>query len=148
MSAVWPRAYHIFRPMTGPMPFSGSVGYTDVTVVATSFMVKLALDAAKELEGKISTEVIDPRTLEPLDMEAIVASVKKTGRVVVVDEDTERCGVGAEIGMQIMEKAFDYLDAPIQRVCAANFPIAGGFMEEQVLPQPQQIVAAIEALVG
>lgn len=120
----------------------------DVTVVATSYMVKHALDVAKELEGKVSVEVVDPRTLEPLDIETIVASVIKTGRVVIVDEDTLRCSVSAEIGMQIMEKAFDSLDAPIQRVGAANLPIAGGLMEQYVLPQPKDIVAAIEAVIG
>ena len=118
----------------------------DVTVVATAFMVKLALDVAKEFEGRFSVEVVDPRTLEPLDMETILKSVMKTGRVVIVDEDTNRCGVGAEIGFQIMEKAFDYLDAPIQRVCAANMPIPGGFLEKNVLPQPPQIAAAIETV--
>ncbi|MHC4220393.1 MAG: alpha-ketoacid dehydrogenase subunit beta, partial [Planctomycetota bacterium] len=70
----------------------------DVTVVATSYMVTLALEAADGLERQdVSVEVIDPRTLEPLDIEAIIRSVRKTGRLVVVDEDTERCGVGAEI---------------------------------------------------
>jgi len=120
----------------------------DVTVVATSYMAKHALDVAKELEGKVSVEVVDPRTLEPLDIDTIVDSVKKTGRVVIVDEDTLRCSVSAEIGMQIMEKAFDSLDAPIQRVGAANLPIAGGFMEQYILPQPKDIVTAIEAVMG
>jgi len=120
----------------------------DVTVVATSYMVKLALDVANELEGRVSVEVVDPRTLEPLDIETILASVKKTGRVVIVDEDTKRCGVSTEIGMQIMENVFDYLDAPIRRVGAANLPIAGAYMEQYVLPQPKDIVAAIEAVMG
>jgi len=120
----------------------------DVTVVATSLMAQLALNVASELEGRVSVEVIDPRTLEPLDIDTIVNSVKKTGRVVIVDEDTKRCGVGAEIGMQIMENVFDSLDAPIQRVAAANLPIAGGYMEQYVLPQPKDIVAAIEAVMA
>jgi len=120
----------------------------DVTVVATSFMVQHALAVANELEGKVSVEVVDPRTLEPLDIDTIVKSVQKTGRVVIVDEDTLRCSVSAEIGMQIMEKAFDSLDAPIKRVGAANLPIAGGYMEQYVLPQPKDIVAAIEAVMG
>ncbi len=118
---------------------------SDVTVVATSYMVQMALQAAAELEGKVSVEVIDPRTLEPLDIDTIIKSVQKTGRAVVVDEDTRRGGVGAEIGMQIMERAFDSLDAPVQRVGAADMPIAGGYMEQYVLPQPKDIVAAIEA---
>jgi pyruvate dehydrogenase E1 component beta subunit len=121
---------------------------TDVTVVAVSNMVNYALAVADELEGRISVEVIDPRTLEPLDMETILKSVEKTGHVVVVDEDTERCGLPAEIGFQIQEKAFDSLDAPIKRVCAANYPIAGGHMEKHILPQPAQIKAAIEAVMA
>jgi len=120
----------------------------DITIVATSYMVKLALDVANELEGRISVEVVDPRTLEPLDIDTILASVRKTGRVVIVDEDTKRCGVGTEIAMQIMENAFDSLDAPIQRVGAANMPIPGGYMEQYVLPQPKDIVAAVEAVMG
>ena len=121
---------------------------TDVTVVATSYMVKLVLDVVSELEGKISVEVIDPRTLEPLDIDTIIKSVEKTGRVVIIDEDTSRCGVTAEIGMQIMEKAFDSLDASIQRVAAKNMPIAGAHMEQYVLPQPHDILAAIHAVTG
>ena len=121
---------------------------TDVTVVATGYMVKMALEVAKNLEGKISVELIDPRSLEPLDIKTILQSVKKTGRVVIVDEDTERCGPAAEMGMQIMEKGFDYLDAPIKRVCAANYPIAGGYMEELCLPQPVRIRAAIEEVMA
>ena len=120
----------------------------DITIVATSYMVKLALDVAQELEGQVSVEVVDPRTLEPLDIDTILASVRKTGRVVIVDEDTKRCGVGTEIAMQIMENAFDSLDAPIQRVGAANMPIPGGYMEQYVLPQPKDIVAAVEAVMG
>ncbi len=121
---------------------------TDVTVVATSLMVQHALAVAKQLEGKISVEVVDPRTLEPLDMDTIVKSVKKTGHVVIVDEDTLRCGPGAEIGMQIVEKAFDSLDAPIARVAAANMPLAGAYMEQYVLPNQKDIVTAIEKVTG
>ncbi|RJR39683.1 MAG: transketolase [Desulfobacteraceae bacterium] len=117
---------------------------SDVTVVATSLMVHHALQAAKELEGKISVEVIDPRTLEPLDLETILKSVKKTGRVVIADEDTERCGFGGELGFQIMENTFDSLEAPIKRVCAANYPIAGGYLEQHILPNPAKIKAAVE----
>jgi acetoin:2,6-dichlorophenolindophenol oxidoreductase subunit beta len=119
---------------------------TDVTVIATSYMVSLALDAAKELNGKISVEVVDPRTLEPLDLETILKSVRKTNRVVIVDEDTKRCGTAAELATQIMEKGFDYLDAPVQRVCAANMPIPGGSLEPYALPDVRQIVAAIETV--
>jgi len=121
---------------------------TDVTVIATSYMVLLALQAAKQLEGKVSVEVIDLRTLEPLDIDTIIASVKKTGRVVIADEDTLRCGVHSEIAMQIMEKAFDSLDGPIQRVGAANMPIPGASLEDHVLPKLEDIVTAIHKAVG
>ena len=123
----------------------------DVTVVATGYMVPMALNIAEQLQKEkgVSVEVIDPRTLEPLDIDTIVDSVKKTKRAVIVDEDTLRCGVTAEIAVQIMENAFDYLDAPIQRVAAANMPISGGwFMEQYILPQPKGIVDAIGAVLG
>ena len=121
---------------------------SDVTVVAISNMVKLSLAAAEELKDKVSVEVIDPRTLEPFDIDTIVESVKKTGRAVIVDEDNKRCGVTSEIAAQIMDNAFDFLDAPIQRVAAADLPIAAGFIEDEVLPQQKDIVAAIEAVTG
>ena len=121
---------------------------SDVTVVATSYQAQVTLGVAEEIKDRVSVEVVDPRTLEPLDIDTIVESVKKTGRVVVVDEDTRRGGVGAEIGMQIMEKAFDALDAPIQRVGAADMPIPGGYLEQYSLPQPKDIVAAIDAAAG
>jgi pyruvate dehydrogenase E1 component beta subunit len=119
---------------------------SDVTVVATSNMVQFSLQAAEKLAGELDAEVIDPRTLEPLDIDTIITSVRKTGRVVIVDEDTERCGVGAEIGMQIMERAFDDLDAPVKRLCAANMPIAGAVMEQYCIPQLQQVLDAIKSM--
>ena len=121
---------------------------TDVTVIAVSNMVQLSLQVAEELKEKVSVEVIDPRTLEPFDIDTIVESVRKTGRVVIVDEDAKRCGVTAEIGMQIMERAFDSLDAPIERVASADLPIAGAYMEQYIIPQPKDIVAAIEKVMA
>ncbi|MBI5445960.1 MAG: alpha-ketoacid dehydrogenase subunit beta [Deltaproteobacteria bacterium] len=122
----------------------------DVTVVATGYLVNMTLRVAEifAAEKGVSVEVIDPRTLEPLDLPAILASVKKTKRAIIVDEETSRCGPAAEIGMLIMENAFDYLDAPVVRVAAANYPIAGAYLEQYVLPQPQQIADAIGKLVG
>ncbi len=119
----------------------------DVTLIATSYMVKMALDVANEFARNVSIEVIDPRCLEPLDIDTILASARKTGRVVIVDEDTLRCGVGAEIGMQIMERAFSFLKMPVQRVAAANLPIAGASLEQYVLPQPKDVISAIEAVI-
>ncbi len=121
---------------------------SDVTVLAVSRMVQLALKAAKQLEGEISVEVIDPRTLEPFDMDAVINSVEKTGHLVIVDEDTECCGFPAELGFRIQEQAFDELDGPIRRVCAANFPIAGGHMEQRVLPSVDQIVQTIRQTIA
>ena len=118
----------------------------DVTVVATGMMVQHALAAADQLKDKVSLEVIDPRTLEPFDIDTIVESVKKTSKAIVVDEDTLRCGVTAEISAQITETAFDYLDAPVQRVAALNIPIPGGNLEDHVLPNARDIIEAVEAI--
>lgn len=124
---------------------------SDVTAVATGYMVKLTLEVAEKLqiEKGISVEVVDPRTLEPLDTNTIVESVRKTGRVVIVDEDTLRCSVATEIAMQIMENAFSSLKAPIKRVGAANYPVPGGpFLEELVLPSTKGIADAIESVLN
>ena len=118
-----------------------------VTVVATSYMVSLALRAADSLErGGVSVEVIDPRTLEPLDLDTIVESVRRTGRLVTVDEDTERCGVGAEIGAQVMEQAWEDLRAPIRRVANPNFPVPySPPLEQAVLPSEEKILQAVRS---
>jgi pyruvate/2-oxoglutarate/acetoin dehydrogenase E1 component len=89
----------------------------DVTIVGIAYMVNEALKAADQLsQGGISAEVIDPRTLAPLDMDTILASVHKTGRVLIVDEDYAPCGVASEIATQITEQGFDDLDAPVCRL--------------------------------
>jgi len=121
----------------------------DVTVVAFSNMVNLSLKVAEQLapEG-IDVEVLDPRTLEPFDLEAVLQSLEKTNRLVVVDEDTERCSFAAELATQVMEHGFSLLDAPVRRVCAANSPIAGGYMEQHVLPSQEKIKAAIQQVVA
>jgi pyruvate/2-oxoglutarate/acetoin dehydrogenase E1 component len=118
----------------------------DVTLVATLFMVQKALAAADALAGDgVSVEVIDPRTLAPLDAEAIVASVKKTGRVVVVTEDCRTAGVGAEIAAILAEKALDYLDAPIQRVAEPDTPIPfSPVLEHFVIPDEEAIIHAVK----
>ncbi len=121
---------------------------SDVTVVAAGMMVHYALKVAADLEGQISVEVIDPRSYEPLDLNTILKSVEKTGRLVIADEDTERCGFAAELGFQVMEKAFDLLDAPIKRVCSPNYPIPGGYVEAAYLPNPDKIAAAVKEVMG
>ena len=117
----------------------------DVTVVATSYMVSLALNAAQSLaEEDVSVEVIDPRTLEPLDLDTIVQSVRRTGRLVVVDEDTMRCGVGAEIGFQVMERCFSDMKSPVLRVGNPDLPVPySPVLEKAVLPSSSKIQAAI-----
>jgi pyruvate dehydrogenase E1 component beta subunit len=96
----------------------------DVTITAFSRMVGVALEAAKELEGRgVSAEVINLRCLRPLDRDSVVASVKKTGRLVTVEEGWPQCGVGAELGAVVYEEAFDWLDAPVQRVTGVDVPM-------------------------
>jgi len=118
---------------------------TDATIVARSLMVPAALKAAETLEQQgISCEVIDPRTIRPLDIDTIVRSVKKTNRVVIAEESHPFCGVGAEISSEIMERAFDYLDAPVKRVSAADVPMPyAKNLENLAIPGAEQIVAAV-----
>jgi pyruvate dehydrogenase E1 component beta subunit len=114
------------------------------TIVALASMVAPALTAAEELSGEgISTEVIDPRSLSPLDSETIVASVKKTGRLIVVHEAVEQGGIGAEIVARIQRDAFYHLDSPIRRVAAPFAPIpAAPTLEKQFLPSKELIIDA------
>lgn len=121
---------------------------SDVTIVAWSAMVHTALDAATELEQQgINVEVLDMRTIVPLDFEAIAQSVKKTGKVVVLYEDTKTGGFGAEIGSRIAEELFESLDGPVVRVASADTPIPfSPVLEKVVLPQVQDVVDAVEKL--
>jgi acetoin:2,6-dichlorophenolindophenol oxidoreductase subunit beta len=121
----------------------------DVTVVATGRLVHEALAAAKEVEEEgISVEVIDPRTLLPLDEETIVTSVQKTSRCVVAHEAIVRMGFGAEVAAVVQEQAFDYLDAPVQRVGAKFTPLPfAPVMEQYVVPHQEDVVAAIKRTV-
>ncbi len=121
----------------------------DITIIATSMMVYKSLEAAKELEKEgISVEVVDPRTLYPLDEERILESVKKTHRAIVVHEAVERSGFGGEIVALIMEKAFEYLDAPVKRVCAKNTPIPfSPPLEKFVIPQVEDIIKAVKEMI-
>ncbi len=121
---------------------------SDVTIVATSYMVHEALQAAEELAGRgIEAEVIDPRTLLPLDMDTILKSVRKTHRVVIAHEAVKFCGFGAEIAAQVAEAAFDALEAPPLRVAAPFCPVPfSAPLEEAYLPNAQDIVAAVSSL--
>ncbi len=119
---------------------------TDATIVAHSRMLLFAMDAAQELEEEgISVEVIDPRTLLPLDIETICESIKKTNRAILVEEGCKTGGVGAEMGMQIMENAFDYLDTPIIRVAGADVPMPKSHILEQLaIPDKDRIKKAVK----
>jgi len=118
---------------------------SDATVVATGLMVSRAVEAADELKTDIDVEVIDPRTLVPLDEEAILRSVRKTGRLVVVDEDYERCGFSAEVASIAAEKAFRHLKSPITRVATPNVPIPySPVLEKHLIPSTEKIKRAIK----
>jgi pyruvate dehydrogenase E1 component beta subunit len=121
-----------------------------VTVIAMGPLVHRSVEAAKlaEEEG-ISVEIIDPRTLQPLDEDALVASVQKTNRVVVAHEAVTRMGFGAEVAAVLQYRAFDYLDAPIERVGAKFAPLAfAPVMEQFIIPQVADVLAAIRRTVG
>lgn len=121
----------------------------DVTVVALSLMVQHALKAAEQLAGEnISVEIIDPRTVSPLDIETILKSVSKTGRMLVVDEAFGPCGFASEIAAQVSDAGFDDLDAPIKRLHGAQAPTPyAPTLEQAVVPNVQRIAQAIRDLV-
>lgn len=118
---------------------------SDVTIVGRSLTVPIALKAAEALEQQgVSCEVIDPRTIRPLDIDLIVDSVKKTNRLVVVEESHPFCGVGSEISTQVTERAFDYLDAPVKRVSGADVPMPyAKNLEDLAIPSVEKVVAAV-----
>jgi pyruvate dehydrogenase E1 component beta subunit len=121
---------------------------TDATIVARSLMVPVALKAAEELakEG-VSCEVIDPRTIRPLDIKTIVESVKKTNRVVIAEESHPFAGIGAEISAEINERAFDYLDAPVKRVSGVDVPMPyAKNLERLAIPDVAEVIAAVRAV--
>jgi len=122
----------------------------DVTVVATGPMVHRSLEAAAEAEKNgVSVEVIDPRSLQPLDDKTIVTSVKKTNRAVVTHEAVTRMGFGAEVASVIQYQAFDWLDAPIERVGAKFAPLAfAPVMEQFLIPGPEDVLEGIYRTVG
>lgn len=122
----------------------------DVTVIALGIMVPRALRAAEQLEADgVSVEVIDPRTLAPLDVDTILESVRKTGRLLIADETFAPCGVGAEIAAQVMDQGFDDLDAPIRRLNGAHTPTPySPTLEKAVVPDEAAVVRAIRDLVA
>ena len=122
----------------------------DVTIVAYSKMLLLALEAAEQLNREgIDAEVIDPRTLKPLDIQTIVDSVKKTGRLVIVEEGWRFCGLGAQIADSIYQAAFDYLDAPIVRVTGEDVPMPYSRpLEDAAIPDMPRVIEAVKSVCG
>ncbi|HLI09713.1 MAG TPA: alpha-ketoacid dehydrogenase subunit beta [Ktedonobacteraceae bacterium] len=122
----------------------------DVTIVAISRMVQQALAAAEALEAAgISAEVVDPRTLSPLDEETILNSVAKTHRLIVVDEDNPRCSAATDIAALVADKAFSELDAPIKLVTAPHTPVPfSPPLEQFYIPSPERIVATVQEIMG
>jgi pyruvate dehydrogenase E1 component beta subunit len=122
----------------------------DVTLIATSSMVHVALEAAADLAGRgVEAEVVDPRTLVPLDRETLVASARKTGRVVVIDEGHRSYGASAELAALVAEEAFWHLDAPVRRLGAMDVPIPfSPVLEDQTVPTPERVAEEALSLVG
>ena len=122
----------------------------DVTVIATSSMVQVALSAADELaRDGVSVEVVDPRTIAPLDRATLIASARKTGRVVVVDEGHQSYGASAELAAVVAEDAFWHLDAPVVRLGAMDVPIPfSPVLEDQTVPTPERVAEAVLSLLG
>lgn len=123
---------------------------TDITLIATSSMVQVALAAAQRLDqAGISAEVVDPRTTLPLDRATIVESVRKTSRAIVIDEGYEQCGITAEIASVIADEAFYHLDAPVKRMGAMNVPVPfSPPLEDVTVPTPQTVFDQARALCG
>jgi pyruvate/2-oxoglutarate/acetoin dehydrogenase E1 component len=122
----------------------------DITIVAVSRTVTEALAAAMKLEEQgITADVIDPRTIQPLDLATILESVKKTGRLIIASDDVKCGGIGSEIAAQVVEEAFDSLDAPILRVASPDMPIPfSPTLEQAYMPNAQKIIEAAKKLIG
>jgi acetoin:2,6-dichlorophenolindophenol oxidoreductase subunit beta len=120
----------------------------DITIVATGHLVNIAIEVAEEFDKKgVSVEVLDPRTLYPLDKDLIKESVSKTGRVIIFDDSIKTCGYASEISAIIGEEVFDKLKAPIRRICRANVPVPFSTpMECYVMPDKEKLVSTINQL--
>jgi acetoin:2,6-dichlorophenolindophenol oxidoreductase subunit beta len=149
--------HKLLYDVTGELPEGDHVvelGTADIkregdgaTIVAIGRMVQLSLEAGEALAGDgVEVEVVDPRTLSPLDDEAILASVRKTGRLVVVDEDNPRCSMATDIAALVTSRAFDHLDAPPQLVTAPHTPVPfSPVLEDVYVPSAERIVEAVRA---
>ncbi len=123
---------------------------SDITLFAVGKQVNTALEAAAQLSEKgIDAEVLDPRSLSPLDEEAIFTSLEKTNRLIIIDEANPRCSIATDIAAIVADKGFDLLDAPIKRITAPHTPVPfSPVLEDQYLPTPDQIVSVTLELLG
>ncbi len=121
----------------------------DITIASYSYMVSVALNAAEKLiKENISLEIIDLLSIQPIDIEPVIRSVKKTGKLIVTHEACKTCGIGAEISSQIIESAFDYLDAPIVRVATRDLPIPFNNPEEKaVIVSEAKLIEAVKKII-
>jgi len=121
---------------------------SDVSLVTFGIGMKYAIEAASAMaELGIDAEIIDLRTIRPMDMETVIASIKKTNRCITIEEGFPQSGIGAEIGMQIMQNAFDYLDAPVLRITGKDVPMPyAANLEKLALPSVEEIVEAAKAV--
>jgi pyruvate/2-oxoglutarate/acetoin dehydrogenase E1 component len=148
---LYPLRWDVADALPAPIPFGRAAvtrAGTDITIIAWSYMAHLALHAAGTLAAEdVSAEVVDLRTLCPLDTETIVASARKTGRVLIVEEGPLTGGFAAEIACRIFEAAYDSLDAPIRRLASTDSPVpAARNLEAAALPDAARIVAAARTL--
>ncbi|MHB1001636.1 MAG: pyruvate dehydrogenase complex E1 component subunit beta [Armatimonadota bacterium] len=122
----------------------------DVSLVSYSRMLTLCMKAAEQLAGEgIDAEVVDLRTLRPLDMDTVIKSVRKTHKAIIVEEDWKSSGMGAEIASRILESAFDYLDAPVVRVAAQDVPMPySKHLEQMAIPSQEDIINAVKQITG
>ncbi|WP_025846953.1 alpha-ketoacid dehydrogenase subunit beta [Brevibacillus agri] len=123
---------------------------SDLTIVAIGKQVQTALAAADQLAKKgIEVEVVDPRTLSPLDEDTILASVAKTNRLIVIDEANPRCSIATDIAALVADKGFDTLDAPIKRITAPHTPVPfSPVLEDLYLPSPQKVIQVVSEMIG
>ncbi|MFA4135809.1 MULTISPECIES: alpha-ketoacid dehydrogenase subunit beta [unclassified Brevibacillus] len=123
---------------------------SDLTIVAVGKQVHTALEAAEQLARKgIETEVVDPRSLSPLDEDAILGSVQKTNRLIVIDEANPRCSIATDIAALVADKGFDSLDAPIKRITAPHTPVPfSPVLEDLYLPTPKTVIQVVSELLG
>lgn len=150
--------HRLLNSLKGPVPpepFTIPMGKAnicksgrDLTIVATGLMVQEALRASEKLTGEgIDVEIVDPRTIVPLDMKTILDSVRKTSRLMIVDEDYERCGFASEVAANVAEEGFEYLSAPVKRVTSPNVPIPySPSLEKQMIPGESRIIDSARSL--